>query len=125
MIPPAHGVAGWSERERERGRAALRAMLGDSAARVRAGWALALDSGSRGDTAEARPQDDGLSSVLNGLQPSQMMETTDRTGKTTTFAQVLLHVSHHNATHLGQLLWITKMLQPGTIKDLGRTMRQR
>ena len=68
---------------------------------------------------------DAMTVVLNGLQPSQLMATTDRTGKTTTFAQVLLHVSHHNATHLGQLLWITKMLQPGTIKDLGRTMRQR
>ena len=39
--------------------------------------------------------------VLNSLQPSQLMETTDRTGKTTTLAQVLLHVSHHNATHHG------------------------
>jgi uncharacterized damage-inducible protein DinB len=63
--------------------------------------------------------------VLNGLQPSQLMETTDRTGKTTTLAQVLLHVSHHNATHLGQLLWITKMLQPGRLDDIGRKMRNR
>ena len=51
--------------------------------------------------------------VLNGLEPSQMMQTTDRTGKTTTFAQVLLHVSHHNATHMGQILWATKELHPG------------
>jgi uncharacterized damage-inducible protein DinB len=61
--------------------------------------------------------------VLNSLQPSQMMATTDRTGKTTTFAQVLLHVSHHNAIHLGQILWITKMQQPGRLDDIGRKMR--
>ena len=63
--------------------------------------------------------------VLSALQPSQLMETTDRTGKTTTFAQVLLHVSHHNATHMGQLLWITKMLVPGALDDVGRKLRGR
>ena len=61
--------------------------------------------------------------VLDGLDPSRVMEATSRTGKETTFAQVLLHVSHHNAIHTGQLLWITKMLQPGTITDLGRRRR--
>jgi hypothetical protein len=43
----------------------------------------------------------------------------------TTVAQVLLHVSHHNAIHTGQILWITKMLQPGTINDIGIKMRAR
>jgi uncharacterized damage-inducible protein DinB len=66
-----------------------------------------------------------VAEVLNGLQPSQLTETTERTGKTTTFAQILLHVSHHNAMHLGQLLWITKLVRPGVLNDLGRTMRQR
>ena len=61
--------------------------------------------------------------VLDSLDPSRVMEATSRTGKETTFAQVLLHVSHHNAIHTGQLLWITKMLQPGTINDLGRRRR--
>ena len=51
--------------------------------------------------------------VLNGLDPSRLIETTDRTGKVTTFAQVLLHVTHHNAVHVGQIAWITKMLHPG------------
>lgn len=41
--------------------------------------------------------------VLNGLDPSRLMETTDRTGTVTTFAQVLLHVTHHNAVHVGQI----------------------
>ena len=64
-----------------------------------------------------------VAGVLNALEPSQMMQTTDRTGKTTTFAQVLLHVSHHNATHLGQILWATKELHPGALDDIGRKLR--
>ncbi len=65
-----------------------------------------------------------VTDVLHALEPSQMMQTTDRTGKTTTFAQVLLHVSHHNATHMGQILWATKELHPGALDDIGRTMRK-
>jgi uncharacterized damage-inducible protein DinB len=66
-----------------------------------------------------------VADVLNALEPSQLMQTTDRTGKTTTFAQILLHVSHHNAIHTGQILWVTKMLQPGAIEDIGMKMRGR
>ena len=55
--------------------------------------------------------------VLNGLGPSRLMETTDRTGKVTTFAQVLLHVTHHNALHTGQIIWITKMLHQGALDE--------
>jgi uncharacterized damage-inducible protein DinB len=62
--------------------------------------------------------------ILNGLAPSQMMQTTDRTGKTTTFAQILLHVSHHNAAHMGQILWATKELHPGSLDDIGRDTRK-
>jgi uncharacterized damage-inducible protein DinB len=64
-----------------------------------------------------------VATVLNALEPSQMMQTTDRTGKTTTFAQVLLHVSHHNATHMGQILWATKELRPRALDDIGRKLR--
>jgi uncharacterized damage-inducible protein DinB len=62
--------------------------------------------------------------VLNGLQPAQMMTTTDRSGKVTTYGQVLLHVTHHNAAHMGQIVWITKMLHPGALDEIwmkGRT----
>jgi uncharacterized damage-inducible protein DinB len=83
---------------------------GYSKAHIRAVWDAAL----RETTA-----------VLRALQPEQLMETTDRTGKTTTVAQVLLHVSHHNAMHTGQLLWITKQLAPGTLDDVGRKLRGR
>jgi uncharacterized damage-inducible protein DinB len=63
--------------------------------------------------------------VLNRFDPSRMMETTDVTGTVTTFGQVLLHVTHHNAAHMGQIVWITKMLHPGELDDVWRTLRQR
>ena len=62
--------------------------------------------------------------VLGGMDPSRLMETTDRTGKVTTHAQLLLHVTHHNAVHMGQIVWITKMRHPGALDELwmkGRT----
>jgi uncharacterized damage-inducible protein DinB len=63
--------------------------------------------------------------VLEGLQPSQLEQATDRTGKATTFGQVLLHVTHHNAVHMGQIVWITKMLRPGSLDDIWMKMRGR
>jgi len=63
--------------------------------------------------------------VLNGFDPSRMMETTDRSGRVATFAQLLLHVTHHNAVHMGQIVWITKMLHPGALDDIWRKMRGR
>ncbi len=61
--------------------------------------------------------------MLELLTPSQMAQTTERTGRTTTYAQILLHVTHHNATHMGQAVWITKMLAPGAFDDLWMKMR--
>jgi uncharacterized damage-inducible protein DinB len=61
--------------------------------------------------------------VLTALQPSQLAQTTDRTGKLTTYAQVLLHVTHHNAAHMGQIVWMTKMLHPGALDDIWMKMR--
>lgn len=63
--------------------------------------------------------------VLDGLSPEQLMETTDRTGKPTTFAQILMHVSHHNAVHLGQIVWITKLLHPGALDELWMKVRDK
>jgi uncharacterized damage-inducible protein DinB len=56
--------------------------------------------------------------VLGGLGAARLMDTTDRTGKITTYAQILLHVTHHNAVHLGQIVWITKLLHPGALDEL-------
>jgi uncharacterized damage-inducible protein DinB len=63
--------------------------------------------------------------ILSGLDPSQMTQTTDRSGKQTTYAQILLHVTHHNATHMGQIVWITKMRHAGALDDLWMKMRSR
>ncbi len=63
--------------------------------------------------------------VLNGLDPSQMLHTTERTGKLTTYAQILLHVTHHNAAHMGQIVWITKMRRAGALDDIWMKMRSR
>jgi uncharacterized damage-inducible protein DinB len=63
--------------------------------------------------------------VLNTIEPSQMMQSTDRTGKQTTYAQILLHVTHHNAAHMGQIVWITKMLHAGALDDIWRKTRAR
>ncbi|MGH9347701.1 MAG: DinB family protein [Vicinamibacterales bacterium] len=63
--------------------------------------------------------------ALDGFDPSRLMETTERTGNTTTFAQILLHVSHHNAVHLGQIVYIAKQLHPAAIDDIWMKMRGR
>jgi len=63
--------------------------------------------------------------VLDGLDPSRMMERTDRTGKTTTLASILLHASHHTAAHMGQVVWITKMRHPGGLDELWIRTRDR
>ena len=67
----------------------------------------------------------GSEDVLNQLTPERLMETTDRTGKTTTFAQILMHVTHHNAVHLGQIVWITKLLHAGALDELWMKMREK
>jgi uncharacterized damage-inducible protein DinB len=67
----------------------------------------------------------GIDEVLGGLDPARLMDTTDRTGKVTTYAQILLHVTHHNAVHLGQIVWITKLLHPGALDDIWMKVRDR
>jgi uncharacterized damage-inducible protein DinB len=63
--------------------------------------------------------------VLAGLQAGQMTEVTDRTGKPTTYGQILLHVTHHNAAHMGQIVWITKMRHAGALDELWMKSRAR
>jgi len=63
--------------------------------------------------------------VLDALEPSRLMETTDRTGKSTTIASLLLHASHHTAVHVGQIVWITKMRRPGAVNELWFKTRDR
>jgi uncharacterized damage-inducible protein DinB len=61
--------------------------------------------------------------ILDGIDPSLLTQSTDRTGKQTTYGQILLHVSHHNAAHMGQIVWITKMLHAGAVHELWRKVR--
>ena len=66
-----------------------------------------------------------MAEVIGELDASRLMETTDRTGKETTLAAILLHASHHTADHLGQVVWITKMRHPGAIEELWIKTRDR
>jgi uncharacterized damage-inducible protein DinB len=63
--------------------------------------------------------------VFDGLTPSRLTEQTDRTGKMTTIASILLHASHHTAAHMGQVVWITKMRHPGALDDVWIRTRDR
>jgi uncharacterized damage-inducible protein DinB len=57
--------------------------------------------------------------VLDALTFTRLAETTTDKGRSV--LQVLLHVTHHNALHLGQIVWITKMRRPGALNELLRT----
>jgi len=58
--------------------------------------------------------------VLDTLTPSRMTETTLATGRSSSFARILMHVTHHNALHIGQIVWITKLRKPGALNELLR-----
>jgi uncharacterized damage-inducible protein DinB len=100
-------VIGGEEDHRDRD-AEFAARGGHTAEALRAVWRESV-----GETAR----------TLGALQAADLAKWTDRTGKQTTFAQILLHVTHHNAVHLGQIVWVTKMLQPGTIDDIWRKLK--
>lgn len=63
--------------------------------------------------------------ALEALAPARLMDSTERTGKKTTFLQILLHVSHHNGVHMGQIVYIAKQLNPTAIDDIWMKMRGR
>jgi uncharacterized damage-inducible protein DinB len=91
----------------------------------------AAEFAARGGTTKAQLQRHWTDSVasteraLDGFDPARLMDTTERTGKTTTFLQVLLHVSHHNSVHMGQIVYIAKQLVPAAIDDIWMKMRTR
>jgi uncharacterized damage-inducible protein DinB len=66
-----------------------------------------------------------MTEVFDSLTAPQLMERTDRTGKMTTIASILLHASHHTAAHMGQVVWITKMRRPGALDEVWITTRDR
>jgi uncharacterized damage-inducible protein DinB len=58
--------------------------------------------------------------VLDTLTPARMVETTMATGRPSSFARILMHVTHHNTLHIGQIVWITKLRRPGALNELLR-----
>jgi len=56
--------------------------------------------------------------VLRTLTTERLEQATSDRGRSV--AQVLLHVTHHNALHIGQIVWITKMRRPGVLHELMR-----
>jgi len=56
--------------------------------------------------------------VLRALTPERLLQPTSDRNRSV--ADVLLHVTHHNAFHIGQIIWITKLRRPGTIHELLR-----
>ena len=74
VLPASLGAPGWSERERERGRAALRAMTEDRVLRSRASWALAMDAYARGDSGEAKRYAESLSGQGGHVALASMLD---------------------------------------------------
>jgi hypothetical protein len=59
-----------------------------------------------------------VSAVLRTLTPDRLTQPTSDRNRSV--VEVLLHVTHHNALHIGQIVWITKLRKPGTIHELLR-----
>jgi uncharacterized damage-inducible protein DinB len=58
--------------------------------------------------------------VLDTVTPSRLTEITNATGRPSSFARILMHVTHHNALHIGQIVWVAKSRRPGAIHELLR-----
>jgi uncharacterized damage-inducible protein DinB len=58
--------------------------------------------------------------VLDTLTPARLVETSMATGQSSSFARLLMHVTHHNALHIGQIVWVTKLRRPGALNELLR-----
>jgi uncharacterized damage-inducible protein DinB len=58
--------------------------------------------------------------VMDTLTPARLIETTMATGRSSSFARILMHVTHHNALHIGQIVWVTKLRKPGSLHELLR-----
>jgi uncharacterized damage-inducible protein DinB len=59
-----------------------------------------------------------VGAVLRTLTPDRLSQPTSDRNRSV--CDVLLHVTHHNALHIGQIVWITKLRRPGAIHELLR-----
>ena len=64
--------------------------------------------------------------VLAALAPSRLMETSDRTGRTYSLAELLVRVANHWSLHAGQIVFDVKARKPGAFDELWmKTMEKR
>jgi uncharacterized damage-inducible protein DinB len=59
-----------------------------------------------------------IEQVLDGVTPDRLLEVNERTGKPFSIAQLLMRVSHHWATHAGQMMFDVKARKPGAFDEL-------
>ena len=58
--------------------------------------------------------------VLDTLTPARLAETTNATGRASSYARILLHVTHHIGKRARHLLAAPKLRRPGEIQELLR-----
>ena len=58
--------------------------------------------------------------VLEMFDQTQLLKKNDRTRKTSTNGQVILYQLLHFSTHVGQIVYATKLLKEGAIDELWR-----
>lgn len=56
--------------------------------------------------------------VLDGLDPTRLLEVGDRAGEPFTALALVQRTSHHWAVHTGQIVYAAKMLQAGAVDEL-------
>ena len=59
--------------------------------------------------------------VLSSFDSARLGDTTDRTGTTATYAEIIMHQVLHFTTHAGQIVYATKLIQAGVIHEVWRT----
>ena len=59
--------------------------------------------------------------VLASFDPARLGDTTDRTGKTTTYGELILNQLLHFTAHTGQIVFATKLIQTGVIHEVWKT----
>jgi uncharacterized damage-inducible protein DinB len=59
--------------------------------------------------------------VLSDVDPAHLDETTDRAGKTATYAELILNQVLHFTAHTGQIVFATKLIQTRIIHEVWKT----
>jgi uncharacterized damage-inducible protein DinB len=62
--------------------------------------------------------------VLSEVDAAHLDETTDRTGKPATYAELILNQVLHFTAHAGQIVFATKLIQTGIIHEVWKTTPQ-